>query len=1070
MAAFHSWTRDPARPLADHLAGRGDLDAEQRGVVEALVALHLKKHGGDPVRSLAALDPGPATRRGLAGLDDPEVGATLARAGLGSTEPGDDPDQSVSYAVGATAGDGRRFRIVRPHARGGLGAVFVAVDGELNREVALKQILDRFADDPQSRARFVLEAEITGGLEHPGIVPVYGLGHHDDGRPYYAMRFIRGDSLKDAIVAFHAREHAGREAGARSLGLRQLLRRFLDVCNAIDYAHSRGVLHRDLKPGNVIVGKHGETLVVDWGLAKATGRADPTAGERPLQPGSASGSAETLPGSALGTPAYMSPEQAAGDLDRLGPASDVYGLGAVLYSVLTGRAPFEGDDVAAVLDRVRRGDFPPPRQVDRTIDVALEAVCLKAMVPRPEGRYGTPRALAEDLERWLADEPVSARRDPLPTRLARWARRHRTPVAGAAALLMTAVVGLSAGTVLLGRANAKTEAQRRRAEANYRLARDTVNQFSTQVSENTLLKSPLPGLQPLRRELLQTALRYNQAFVDQGGDDSALKADLARAFFRMGEISRDIGTTPESLAHFERARALWEGLTAAEPGNAAYRHGLAQALRRIGTAQGEQLGRAGESRAALDRALALFEALHRADPDREEYLDGLARVYANLGIWYDTRQEIDEIRVATEKSLDASERLARLRPGARREVAGMTMTLGYWHTRFGQVADALRLLDRSRQLFDDLAREAPEDPGLRDELRRVHTNFGFLHAARTGDLAEALRHYDLARDFAAANARANPSVVEYQLQWAMTYAQPADVLRRTRAFDRGIADCGEAIRILEATRARDPESRRIPMADAVAHLHLGLLLRDSGRLEAAREAFEAAIALFRRADENATHYPDVATCYQMLSDVQDDLGRRSEAIVSITKAIAVLKPQGDSDHIAPLVVTQLAQCQRQLGGLLRADGRPGEAAAAYRESAHARTPTRPHPAEVLHAGRRPDVARGRDHGRGGGGKPRGGSRRGRGSGGPAAGRRGGVSRRRGDPSGPRPRPAAIAPRLPAPAAGPGHAGRPVRPLRRTGLSAPDPVLPACDLSCRCAFRTQRRTRPQVGRRGRSDAR
>ena len=207
---------------------------------------------------------------GLAQLGDADIGASIAQLGPGSTQRGaEDVDRTASYSVGSATSDGQRFRVLRPHARGGLGAVFVALDTELHREVALKQILDHHADDPTSRQRFLVEAEITGGLEHPGIVPVYGLGTYGDGRPYYAMRFIRGDSLKEAMEHFHADAALKTDPGRRSLELRKLLRRFLDVCNAIDYAHSRGVLHRDIKPANVIVGRHGETLVVDWGLAKA---------------------------------------------------------------------------------------------------------------------------------------------------------------------------------------------------------------------------------------------------------------------------------------------------------------------------------------------------------------------------------------------------------------------------------------------------------------------------------------------------------------------------------------------------------------------------------------------------------------------------------------------------------------------------------------------------------------------------------------------------------------------------------------------------------------------------------
>ncbi len=325
-----------------------------------------------------------------------------------------------SSGLGQSTSDGGRFHPLRPHARGGIGLVSVALDSELHREVALKEILAEQADNPTSRTRFLLEAEVTGRLEHPGVVPVYGLGTNGQGRPFYAMRFIRGESLKEAIAVFH---ESKAPRGEQALALRQLLSRFVGVCNTMAYAHSRGVLHRDLKPSNIMLGPYGETLVVDWGLAKLVGRDDPyrePSAETTLRPGSSSGSSETEAGTIIGTPAYMSPEQAEGRLESLGPLSDVYSLGATLYCLLTGRPPFEEPEIFAMLRQVQRGDFRPPRQVEHQVPRALESVVLKAMALDSKDRYDSARELAREVERWLADEPVS--------RLSRAAGRPRGPL------------------------------------------------------------------------------------------------------------------------------------------------------------------------------------------------------------------------------------------------------------------------------------------------------------------------------------------------------------------------------------------------------------------------------------------------------------------------------------------------------------------------------------------------------------------------------------------------------------------------------------------------------------------
>jgi tetratricopeptide (TPR) repeat protein/tRNA A-37 threonylcarbamoyl transferase component Bud32 len=415
--------------------------AELAGLVEGLLS------GGDLERVAAHVDHCPACLAAAQEYRPTDVVVSALRRGAPPCAP--------------PAAPGQRYAPLYLRAAGGLGEVHVAEDTELGRKVALKRIRPGRADDPDSRRRFLREAEITARLEHPGVVPVHGLVWDAAGRPHYAMRLIEGESLHEAIKAFHAAEGPDRDAGERALALRGLLGRFVAVCQTVAYAHSRGVVHRDIKPSNVMLGRYGETLVVDWGLAKSGDRGQGTADcadtargvatrDGAQDPSGSSVTDGTPAGAVVGTPGYMSPEQAAGRHDEVGPASDIYMLGGTLFTILTGRPPSRGESKEPLSRSV-----PPP----------LRAVCLKAMAARPADRYATATELGAEVERWLAGEPVRAYPERWPARAARWARRHRVAVGGLAVGLLVAAVLGGGGGVWLAREAADRRGERARLQA-----------------------------------------------------------------------------------------------------------------------------------------------------------------------------------------------------------------------------------------------------------------------------------------------------------------------------------------------------------------------------------------------------------------------------------------------------------------------------------------------------------------------------------------------------------------------------------------------------------------------------
>lgn len=500
--------------------------------------------------------------------------------------PDDDPDRTnflhseirdpLRTLVETQAGDGSftsratirgkgRYQLTRELARGGLGSVWLARDQHVARDVALKSMLPRIAGNASLEERFLIEAQITGQLQHPGIIPIYELGIKPDGSPFYTMKLLSGQTLSQSIKAYHA---LPRDSEERSVRFNELLQVFIGVCNAIGFAHSRNVIHRDLKPLNIMVGDFGEAIVVDWGLAKVMGR--PELRERPsseepvdarasasfVQPTMNSDGSATVAGSVMGTPAYMSPEQAlAQELDA---RADIFSLGAILYEILSGRAPYKAASGLEILELAQKGVIPSLRTQNRDIPPALEAICLKALAKDKEARYPTAIALGDDIKQFLAGERVAAYPDPWHVSARRWARRHRMLVTTSVSVMLAIALVLSVWQFRERRRLAALRAEARQLlnNSDVSLARDELEPARLALTNGLTLLQEEPENDPLRREL-QNQLTVVETRIQERTDRAAASARFAD-FRRLRDEALFHGTLMTGLDIPANVRATME--------------------------------------------------------------------------------------------------------------------------------------------------------------------------------------------------------------------------------------------------------------------------------------------------------------------------------------------------------------------------------------------------------------------------------------------------------------------------------------------------------------------------------
>ena len=702
------------------------------------------------------------------------------------------PDRDdVQECIRAKSLDNGRYVLTRFIGAGGLGRVWSAYDRHLRRPVAIKLPRSGLSGGRRVREMFEGEGRITAGLEHPSILTVHEMARADEETPYAVMRLVGGRTLHSMIREYHLATRNS-EPRSRSLMWNELLRHFITVCNALAYAHQRGVIHRDLKPQNVMVGAFGEAVVVDWGLATTidgqTHRCDEYAETNSSESTSRSGEPK-------GTDAYMSPEQLKGKADI---RSDIFGLGTILYSILSGRAPYvldAGEDHAAYRSRIESARYPFPRTVNAAVPRSLEAVCLKAMSYEPQARYDGASALAEEVARFLVDEPVSAYHEPPHVRIGRWIRRHRTLVVSVGMMSLVAVPLLAYGYV-------QERQARRVAQGRGDLALATVEKIRKVITDDELMRQPTMAAPREQLLAIQTDF-YEELRAQLDSDRGARPEDreqLANACESHASILAVTGAKDRAIALYQKALAIRETIDRAP---AQRNRGLARVQAELGLLLSE-VGPEQKAAEALMRSIDLGTALHETSPDDVEIRQELARSWADLGILRRDHGQPAQAETAFENSrkmLETQPAKPSAAPNLRIELGRTLLNRAILRGEFGRPIDALADAVRSRDLAFAQIQHEPGDVRARTLLGRALDRVGVLQA-ETGRLQEASASIETASEVRRGLVNDQPLFADFRDDLAATLGNLSNIQTARHDEKAAQSSLDEAGRLLKELTER----------------------------------------------------------------------------------------------------------------------------------------------------------------------------------------------------------------------------------------------------------------------------